>query len=73
MDGHSGFQLLQELTTLSAALGRVDTIDTVGQFSNGQRAERDRHVTDRRVNVLDHVRGGALGSLGRDQDAGIED
>lgn len=71
--GDRGFQFVQKLSALLAAFWRIGTMDSVGQFGHGQRADDDRHIADRCANVLDHVRRSALGSLGRDQDAGIED
>ena len=68
-----GLQLFQKLSALMLAFGRISPMDTVGQLGHGQRADDDRHLAARRANMLDYVRRGALGSLGRDQDARVED
>ncbi|OFW02238.1 MAG: hypothetical protein A3J29_23260 [Acidobacteria bacterium RIFCSPLOWO2_12_FULL_67_14b] len=73
MDGDRGFQFVQTLSTLLTAFRRIGTMDSMGQFGHGQRADDDRHIADRRANMLEHFRRRAPGSLGRDQDAGVED
>ena len=73
MNGDRGLQFIQELPALLPALWRIGPVDAVRQFGDGQGADDHRNIPDRCADVLDHVRGGAPGSFGRDQDAGIED
>ena len=58
---------------MSGGARRISDDDRVGQFGHGQRADDDRDIADRSANMLDYVLSGVPGSLGRDQNAGIED
>jgi hypothetical protein len=46
MYGDRSLQLVQKQSTLLTSLRRIGTMDSVSQFSHGQRADDDRHVAD---------------------------
>ena len=49
-----GLQLVQKLSALEPAFGRISPMNPVGQLGDGQRADDDRHLADCRTNVLDY-------------------
>lgn len=55
MDGDRGFEFVQKLSALLTTFRRIGTMDSVGEFRHGQRADDDRHVADHSANVLEHA------------------